>query len=107
VNQDLAAQRHRAILDLVAEREYATITEIRAATGASASTVHRDLAHLADRGALSRIRGGVTRPATPSAEVADLHRRLTRLPQVLQTGDLATVHLLLTQALQTCERLRR
>jgi DeoR/GlpR family transcriptional regulator of sugar metabolism len=107
VIQDLAAQRHRAILDLVAEREYATITEIQAATGASPSTVHRDLAHLADRGAVARIRGGVTRPPSPSAEVADLRRRLARLPDVLETGDLATVERLLAQALHTCERLRR
>ncbi|MFI5909869.1 DeoR family transcriptional regulator [Dactylosporangium sp. NPDC051541] len=103
----LSTQRHQAILDLVAEREYATIGEIQAATGASASTVHRDLAHLAGRGALARIRGGVTRAADPAQEVTELHRRLARLPQVLQTGDLATVHRMLTQALHTCERLQR
>ncbi|HTJ31883.1 MAG TPA: DeoR family transcriptional regulator [Dactylosporangium sp.] len=105
--QELAAQRRRAILDLVATRQYATIGELRDATGASASTVHRDLAHLAHAGVVQRVRGGVTRAAAPSDEVAELRHRLARLPRVLEAGDLATVERLLTQALHTCERLRR
>jgi predicted transcriptional regulator len=103
----LAAERRQAILDIVAQRQYVTLAELREATGASASTVHRDLANLARTGAVQRIRGGVTRAAEPSAEVVELHHRLARLPRVLETGDLATVHRLLTQALQTLERLRR
>jgi DeoR/GlpR family transcriptional regulator of sugar metabolism len=105
--QDPAAQRRQAIVDLVARRQYATIGELRDATGASASTVHRDLAHLAHAGAVQRIRGGVARATTPPDDVAELHHRLARLPRVLESGDLPTLQRLLTQALHTCERLQR
>jgi len=57
----LPAVRHRRILDLLAERDYLTVTEARVATGVSASTTHRDLATLAAAGALTRIRGGAAR----------------------------------------------
>ncbi|MCU7730673.1 DeoR family transcriptional regulator [Actinoplanes sp. KI2] len=57
----LPALRHRRILELLAERDFLTITEARAATGASASTTRRDLAALAAAGALTRIRGGAAR----------------------------------------------
>ena len=57
----LPALRHRRILDLLAERDYLTVTEARVATGVSASTTHRDLAALAEAGALTRIRGGAAR----------------------------------------------
>ncbi|WP_238005973.1 DeoR family transcriptional regulator [Dactylosporangium sp. AC04546] len=104
---ELAAQRRQAILNLVAQREYATISEVKAVTGASASTVHRDLAHLAKAGVVQRIRGGVTRAAKPPEAAAELRNRLVSLPRVLDRGDLVTVHRLLTQALIVCERLCR
>ncbi|WP_238005980.1 DeoR family transcriptional regulator [Dactylosporangium sp. AC04546] len=104
---EFAAQRRQAILELVAQREYATIAEVKAVTGASASTVHRDLAHLAKAGVVQRIRGGVTRAAKPAEAVAELRHRLVSLPRVLDLGDLTAVHRLLTQALLACERLRR
>ena len=60
----LPALRRRRILELLAERDYLTVGEARAATGVSTSTTHRDLAALAATGALTRIRGGAASART-------------------------------------------
>ena len=105
--QLLPAQRRQVILDLVGSREYATIAEIQAVTGASASTIHRDLARLSDAGAVLRLHGGARRAAAPPDPVLGLRRRLDHLPRALDRGDLATVRRLLTEALLACDQLTR
>ena len=104
----LAAQRRQAILEIVDQREYATILEIQAATGSSASTVHRDLAHLAESGEVRRIRGGVTRARAAGSrdDLDDLRRQLTEAARRLHPGQLPAARLLL-QALTACERHER
>ncbi|GAA3289407.1 MULTISPECIES: DeoR family transcriptional regulator [Dactylosporangium] len=103
----LPAQRRQRIVELLGRREYITIDEIRAATGASMATTHRDLDHLATMGALTRIRGGATRPPSPRGEARLLAACLTRVRQALDRNDLTTVESALHQALDACTRLRR
>ncbi|WP_433062995.1 DeoR family transcriptional regulator [Dactylosporangium sp. CS-033363] len=103
----LPSVRRQRIVDLLAAREYVTIEEIRAATGASAATTQRDLAELALAGAVTRIRGGATRPPSPRGEERLLAACLTRVRQALDRKDLTTVEVALQQALDACGRLRR
>jgi hypothetical protein len=70
--------RRRHILELLDRQEYATVTEIRRLTGASAATIQRDLARLAATGELTRLHGGAARAhgseraPQPVAWLADL-----------------------------------
>ena len=100
----LAASRHRQILGLLAEHEYVTTREIRDATGASNSTVNRDLSFLAGAGALQRIRGGATRPAAPRDALVEVRAHLAGLSRQLSYGDLDSVQAILRQALAACDR---
>ncbi|WP_426512914.1 DeoR family transcriptional regulator [Dactylosporangium sp. McL0621] len=101
-----AVRRHR-IVELVTQREYVTVDDIRAATGASLATTHRDLHVLARTGAVTRIRGGATRPPDARGEERLLAACLTRVRQALERKDLTTVETALQQALDACTRLRR
>ncbi|MEV4510937.1 DeoR family transcriptional regulator [Dactylosporangium sp. NPDC049525] len=103
----LPSVRHQRIIDLLAEREYVTITDIREATGASLATTQRDLASLARSGALTRIHGGATRPPPPRGETRLLAACLARGRHALDRHDLSGVEYALHQALAACERLRR
>jgi DeoR/GlpR family transcriptional regulator of sugar metabolism len=103
----LPAQRRQRIIELLTHHEYVTIDDIRSATGASMATTHRDLEHLAMTGAVTRIRGGATRPPTPRGEARFLAACLTRVRQALDRNDLTTVETALHQALDACTRLRR
>ncbi|MEV0561753.1 DeoR family transcriptional regulator [Dactylosporangium sp. NPDC050588] len=106
----LAAVRHRRILALLAAREFVTVTEVRAATGASLATANRDLSVLAAAGALTRIRGGATRaappPAGPSGQERVLVACLVQARRAAERHDLAAVEGALHQALTTCRQLR-
>ncbi|GAA4255782.1 DeoR family transcriptional regulator [Dactylosporangium darangshiense] len=102
----LAANRHRQILQLLAEHEYVTIGQIRDATGASNSTVSRDLSFLAGAGAIHRIRGGATRPAGTRDALDELRAHLAGLSRPLRHGDLDAVQAILRQALAVCDRVR-
>jgi DeoR family fructose operon transcriptional repressor len=53
--------RHRVILDKVGDRDAVSIDELIAATGASPSTVRRDIRFLEDAGQLVSLRGGAVR----------------------------------------------
>ncbi|MFI5916009.1 DeoR family transcriptional regulator [Dactylosporangium sp. NPDC051541] len=103
----LPAVRRQRIVELLVQHEFITIDEIRGATGASLATTHRDLDQLAVAGALTRIRGGATRPPTPRGEERLLAACLTRVRQALDRNDLTTVETALHQALDACTRLRR
>jgi DNA-binding IclR family transcriptional regulator len=103
----LPSVRHQRIIDLLAEREYVTITDIRDATGASLATTQRDLATLARSGALVRLHGGATRPPAPRGETRLLAACLARGRHALDVYDLNGVEHALYQALAACERLRR
>jgi DNA-binding transcriptional ArsR family regulator len=100
----LAANRRRQILQLLAEHEYVTTRQICDATGASNSTVGRDLSFLADAGAVHRIRGGATRPAGTRDALVELREHVVGLSRSLSHGDLDTVQAILRQALAVCDR---
>ena len=54
----LAESRRRALLDLIGRRGFATLEELVKATGASESTIRRDLESLDQAGAVKRTHGG-------------------------------------------------
>jgi DeoR/GlpR family transcriptional regulator of sugar metabolism len=54
----LAETRRRHLLDLINQRGFATVEELYRATGASKSTVRRDLESLDQAGAIQRTHGG-------------------------------------------------
>src|SRR3954471_24588715 len=58
-----AIRRQQQILDLLRQRDFVTLADIRAANGGSAATIHRDLTALAAAGDLIRVRGGAVRPS--------------------------------------------
>ncbi|MFB9184992.1 DeoR family transcriptional regulator [Dactylosporangium sucinum] len=103
----LPAVRHRRILELLAQREYVTVTEVSDATGASLATTQRDLARLATSGALTRIRGGATRSPGQRGDARLLATCLARVRHALDRHDLGAAEHALHQALEACERLRR
>jgi DeoR/GlpR family transcriptional regulator of sugar metabolism len=103
----LPSVRHQRIIELLAEREFVTITDIRDATGASLATTQRDLAALARSGALTRIYGGATRPPAPLGETRLLAVYLARGRHALDQHDIVGVEHALHQALAACDRLRR
>ena len=107
----LPSARHRQILALLAEREFITLIEVQEATGTSVATAHRDLSALSAAGALTRIRGGATRtaspPAAPSGEERVLVACLVRARRAADRRDLIAVEDALEQALTTCRHLRR
>lgn len=59
-NRKMPFQRRAELLAMVRHRGTATVAEIAAALGVSASTVNRDLAVLAEEGAIRRSYGGAT-----------------------------------------------
>ncbi|MFB4277121.1 MULTISPECIES: substrate-binding domain-containing protein [unclassified Nonomuraea] len=56
-------QRHRLILSRVRDRGSARLADLAEELGVSAVTLRRDVEHLATRGLLTRVHGGVTLPA--------------------------------------------
>jgi DeoR family ulaG and ulaABCDEF operon transcriptional repressor len=54
----IEAERHRLIRRLVDERSIVSLTELVEILGASEATVRRDIGALAERGEITRIRGG-------------------------------------------------
>jgi DeoR-like protein with HTH domain len=99
----LAAVRHQRILDLVATQEYATVTEIRTATGASMATTHRDLALLSSTGYLVRVHGGAARRPTRPAPTL-IAGWLSQACDALDRDDLAAVESALQEALSVLYR---
>lgn len=56
----LTPERHQRILDLLKEKEVIRIQEITEATGASESTIRRDLSELEEQKLLQRVHGGAS-----------------------------------------------
>ncbi|MCA0992368.1 DeoR/GlpR family DNA-binding transcription regulator [Pseudalkalibacillus hwajinpoensis] len=56
----LNAERHFIILQVLKEKETATVHELSEATGASVSTIRRDLVQLEEENQLKRIHGGAS-----------------------------------------------
>jgi DeoR family ulaG and ulaABCDEF operon transcriptional repressor len=54
----LERERHRIILNLVEDRSVVSVTELVELLVASEATIRRDIAAMADRGELRRVRGG-------------------------------------------------
>ncbi|KQT53156.1 DeoR family transcriptional regulator [Aureimonas sp. Leaf454] len=59
-------ERHRIILSAVESRHVAAVGELAELTGASEATIRRDIATLAGRSQLRRVRGGAEATQTPS-----------------------------------------
>ena len=97
-------QRHEAIVALVTQRQYITVADAKAVTGASLSTVRRDLDDLDRAGALQRIHGGAT--AATTTDLAELRHYVARVAQVLAAGNVDAAHHLLVRTLAAFERLR-
>ena len=56
----LAEQRFAAILEILSRNQAATVAQLCEMTGASESTIRRDLASLAKQGRLNKVHGGAT-----------------------------------------------
>jgi DeoR/GlpR family transcriptional regulator of sugar metabolism len=95
----LAALRHQRILALLAAKDYVTVAEVRAATGVSMATTHRDLAALAAVGLLTRIHGGAARRHAFDRPPRQLVTCLSRACDALDRDDLTAVEEALRQAL--------
>jgi DeoR family ulaG and ulaABCDEF operon transcriptional repressor len=54
----LERERHHLILQLVEERSFVSVLELRRLLDASGATIRRDITTLAERGNIRRIRGG-------------------------------------------------
>ncbi len=54
----LERERHRIIRNLVEDRSVVSVTELVELLVASEATIRRDIAAMADRGELRRVRGG-------------------------------------------------
>jgi DeoR family transcriptional regulator of aga operon len=65
-----AELRQERMLELLDGREFLPVREFSALLGVSEVTVRSDLAELAGRGAIRRVRGGALRRATAHAELA-------------------------------------
>ncbi|MFS0898474.1 DeoR/GlpR family DNA-binding transcription regulator [Mycolicibacterium litorale] len=72
-----AEERYAHLLELLSRQQFASIEDIRRATGASAPTIRRDLALLEERGLIKRARGGASLATTASTldEAFELRRR--------------------------------
>ena len=62
--------RSYRILDHVKGRKHCSLEELREAFGVSPATIYRDVAALVDRGALQRVRGGVSALERPTGATA-------------------------------------
>ncbi|TMN23209.1 DeoR/GlpR transcriptional regulator [Lentibacillus cibarius] len=56
----LTSERHQRIMDLIKQKQTVTIQDVAVVTGASESTIRRDLTELENRQKLRRIHGGAT-----------------------------------------------
>jgi len=69
-----AHERHQKILSILESRHRAVGSELRAATGASAATLRRDLDFLEGQDLLVRIHGAVLHPSVAAAEPSLLQK---------------------------------
>lgn len=63
-----AEDRHRAIIELVAERGTVTVRDLADALGVAAVTIRVDVRELARRGLVGRVHGGATRVLSPGTQ---------------------------------------
>lgn len=90
----LAAERHAAILDLLADQPAVRVTGLARALGVSEMTVRRDIDTLEARGALVRVHGGAVRPGSLSSVEAGFDANRTRGSEAKQLIAAAAVSLL-------------
>ncbi len=64
----LTEERHLTILNLLKEKEVVKIHELTELTGASESTIRRDLTDLEDKGLLRRVHGGAAKVSRKRTE---------------------------------------
>lgn len=74
----LAAERHAAILDLLARRPAVRVSGLALDLGVSEMTVRRDIDLLEARGTLVRVHGGAVRPGSLSSVEAGFEVNRTR-----------------------------
>jgi DeoR family transcriptional regulator, fructose operon transcriptional repressor len=70
----LTLERHQMILDLLQEKEIVRIQEIVEATGASDSTIRRDLTELEEQRRLKRVHGGAALLSSKTEEPSVLEK---------------------------------
>lgn len=63
-----AEDRHRAIIELVADRGTVTLRELAETLGVAAVTIRVDVRELARRGLVGRVHGGATRVLSPGVQ---------------------------------------
>lgn len=88
----LTFERQNAILSLLQKQKIAKLSELTAATGASESTIRRDLSELERRQKLKRIHGGASLPSRKSDEPGMLEKKSAHTVEKQQIGRLAAAY---------------
>ena len=103
----LPSVRRQFIMSMLEQRQFLSHQEIRAVNGCSLGTVRRDVILLEKAGAVVRVRGGITRPASLAPQWTELTRLLNRALASARLGDVDTAERMLRLALDSCARQRR
>lgn len=90
----LAAERHAAILERLADQSAVRVGDLSLALGVSEMTVRRDIDTLESRGALVRVHGGAVRPGSLTSVEAGFEANRVRAGQAKQAIAVAAVSLL-------------
>ncbi len=90
----LAAERHAAILERLAQQPAVRVGVLALALGVSEMTVRRDIDTLESRGALIRVHGGAVRPGSLTSVEAGFEANRVRAGRAKQTIAVAAVSLL-------------
>ncbi|MFC4736169.1 DeoR/GlpR family DNA-binding transcription regulator [Bacillus daqingensis] len=85
----LTYERHDTILELLRQRRTVKLTDLTEATGASESTIRRDLSELEDAQKLKRIHGGASLPSRKSDEPTMLDKKTVFAEEKQRIGRLA------------------
>lgn len=68
-----AAERERAILDLLQQRGFISFRDLKKNVGASPATLRRDLERMSDEGTIARVRGGAKLAKAKNSSAAEPH----------------------------------
>lgn len=77
----LIDERQNQILEIVQQKEYITVDDLRKLVFASAATIRRDLNALEAYGLIRRVRGGAATIDTTSGELSSYLRQQSNIPE--------------------------